>query len=148
MPGTEHAGRYRPVGRYAPPWDRIRTRIEQRPSGCWEWTGAVGSTGYGQITWRNGRLYVHRVAYEALYGPIPEGLSIDHLCRNTLCVNPLHLEAVPQRENVRRGESPSTILARENRCRRGHDLTSAYITKAGRRQCRTCKNERRRSRRG
>lgn len=72
--------------------------------GCWEWTGAKTAAGYGQFTRR--KEYAHRHAYEDLVGPIPEGLVIDHLCRNPSCVNPDHLEPVTQRENIRRGTSP------------------------------------------
>lgn len=87
--------------RWAPLMDRIRSRIDFS-SGCWTWTGVL-SDGYGQV-WNEGRMVgVHRVVYEAAYGPIPDGLVIDHLCRNPSCVNPLHLEAVTQSENARRG---------------------------------------------
>jgi hypothetical protein len=85
-------------------WDRVDA------SGglfaCWDWLGPVERWGYGKSAllgeWR-----AHRVAYVALRGPIPEGLTLDHLCRNTLCVNPAHLEPVTNSENV----------SRENRAR-------------------------------
>ena len=76
---------------------------------CWVWKGSVFKkpTGsYGQI--RTGHagerklVRAHRFSYEAFVGPIPEGLSLDHLCRNTLCVNPSHLEPVTHAENMRR----------------------------------------------
>jgi hypothetical protein len=69
------------------------------PEGCWIWRGYVINSGYG--TW--GRHLAHRRMYEERRGEIPAGLVIDHLCRKKLCVNPDHLEAVPQRINVRRG---------------------------------------------
>lgn len=68
-------------------------------TGCWEWTGAAASTGYGRI---GGSDYVHRVSHETYKGPIPEGHQVDHLCRNRICFNPQHLEAVTQEENLRR----------------------------------------------
>src|SRR5207245_6492477 len=67
---------------------------------CWPWRGTIQSKGYGHL---NGRL-VHRIVYELVHGPIPAGLTIDHLCRNRRCANPSHLEAVTMKENYDRGE--------------------------------------------
>lgn len=78
-----------------------------RVGDCLVWQGARNDCQYGQV-WSEGRLlYVHRLAYEWAFGPIPDGLRIDHLCRNTLCVEPLHLEAVTHGENIRRGYAHS-----------------------------------------
>jgi hypothetical protein len=76
---------------------------------CWNWTASTDGKGYGQVALgRNGgkqRLgRAHRVVYELLVGPIPEGLTLDHLCKNIICVNPDHLEPVTMGENVRRAE--------------------------------------------
>jgi hypothetical protein len=85
----------------------------------------------------------HRVAYEALIGPIPDGLQLDHLCRNRACVNPLHTEPVTQIENIRRGEAgvPSGSQQRaKTHCPQGHPYSqgNTYIRKNGHRMCRTC----------
>lgn len=69
-------------------------------TGCWVWRGRTNRDGYGKI---GRQTLAHRAYYEALVGPIPDGLTIDHLCRNRACVNPDHMEPVPAVENVRRG---------------------------------------------
>lgn len=108
---------------------------------CWEWVAAKFPPGYGQFAvgppWR--RVMAHRWAYEDQIGPIPEGLQLDHLCRNRSCVNPAHLEPVTQRENILRGESMSAVHARQTHCIHGHEFTpeNTYPTKTGRR-CRAC----------
>lgn len=69
----------------------------------WLWTGAHQSRGYGSFAIAGKTYQAHRLAYETAYGPIPDGLTIDHLCRVPSCVNPEHLEAVSLAENNRRG---------------------------------------------
>ncbi len=115
---------------------------------CWEWDGFVRSDGYARGFHNGRRDYVHRLIWEILVGPIPKGLDIDHLCRNRSCVNPDHLEPVTRGENLRR--SHATIQAQETRrthCPQGHAYSAAntYVSPGGsRRNCRTCKRERRR----
>lgn len=100
---------------------------------------------YGRTSVNGRRLYAHRVAYEQVHGPIPAGLVIDHLCRNTLCVRVSHLEAVPNRTNVLRGEGPFQAKARATECQRGHpfDAANTRVRKDGTRECRACHNARR-----
>lgn len=81
---------------------RFWERVDKKRSGCWVWTGHVAGGDYGQIKVNGVSVMVHRYAYELLVGPIPDGLQIDHLCRNRRCVNPKHLEPVVARTNVLR----------------------------------------------
>lgn len=100
----------------APVADRLWRRVEKRESGCWEFTGAL-NTGYGRISGPGGRLlYTHRLAYELLVGTIPEGMDLDHLCRNRACCNPDHLEPVTRRVNLLRGETLTAAHAEGRDC--------------------------------
>lgn len=113
----------------------------QFTNSCWLWTASKQRGGYAQF-WLEGRLvYTHRWAYEFCVGPIPEGLTIDHLCRVRHCVNPDHLEVVTLRINTLRGVSPSAQNARKTHCPRGHsyDADNTYIAPASSgRHCYTC----------
>lgn len=114
-------------------WDRILV-----VNNCWEWQGCITSGGYAKFK----RDYLHRLMYELFFGNIPEGLEIDHLCRNRRCVNPIHLQAVTRRVNVLRGISLSAQQARRTHCIRGHPLFGLNLAKGakGKRQCRICRN--------
>ena|SRR5579885_311897 len=85
------------------PW-HIREKIAVNEDGCWLWTGAL-SEGYGRQRVRDFVYLAHRLVYELLVEPIPEGFDIDHLCRVRRCVNPAHLEPVTRAENLRRGRA-------------------------------------------
>lgn len=104
--------------------------------GCWLWAGAFSSGGYGH--YRNKS--AHRVVYEALVGPIPQGLDLDHLCRVRACVNPRHLEPVTRQENLRRSPLVGKFKPRKAVCQRGHAMVDGNlkISRNGDRRCRTC----------
>lgn len=110
-------------------------------TGCWQWMAAT-SGGYGKVSVGGSPRYAHRVAYELLVGPIPDGLDIDHLCRNRACVNPAHMEPVPRSVNVLRGVSPAALNAGKLRCCRGHEFTpeNTLTQPSGARACRRCKD--------
>lgn len=103
---------------------------------CWLWTASIHPTGYGQF--QLGR--AHRVAYELRNGPIPDGLTLDHLCRVRNCVNPDHLEPVTRKVNILRGMGLSAQRARQTHCTRGHpfDEANTHIRPNGTRRCRAC----------
>lgn len=107
---------------------------------CWPWIGATDPNGYGMFYIGSPRHYTraHRWSYEALRAEIPSGLVIDHLCRNTSCVNPWHLEPVSEQVNVRRGISPGARALRRTHCLRGHDYATHGVVRSGRRSCRAC----------
>lgn len=121
---------------------RLLGRVEFSESGCWSWTGAIDKKGYGRIRINKCVLKAHRVAYEEWEGPIPPGLTLDHLCRNHACINPHHLEPVTNQENVLRGDGPCARNARATHCPQGHpyDAENTYVWPAtGYRACRVCK---------
>jgi len=107
---------------------------------CWIWQRAKSWDGYGFMKIHSKMRRVHRVAYELLVGLIPEELTLDHLCRRTLCCNPAHLEPVTTRENIMRGTAPSARHAAKSHCDLGHPLNNenTYLWR-GWRQCRICK---------
>lgn len=122
----------------------IRNWIEQRvnvedcgySSACWVWQLSTASNGYarGRPPGRPKAVAVHRAAYEAHIGPIPDGMELDHLCRNRRCVNPEHLEAVTHAENMRRFSWKRSV------CLHGHPFEGDNIRtlRNGTRVCRIC----------
>ena len=108
---------------------------------CWLWTGS-SERGYGRIYIGNKTYRAHRFVYELLKGKIPEGLELDHLCRQRNCVNPEHLEPVTHIENLRRSLPFRKVNAY---CKRGHEMTPDNITHRNKndnsRVCIKCKNE-------
>ena len=131
-------GTTEPQERRTPVADRFWLKVS--PTGfCWEWTGAHDRNGYGMFNRGDKVDRAHRVAYELLVGEIPEGLHLDHLCRNRGCCNPDHLEPVTPRVNMTRGEAPTVRAGRMGICLRGHSLGDAYVRPdTGARMCRTC----------
>lgn len=142
----------RRVPKRVPVTQRILRATEQRETGCWIWTRARTEAGYGRIQVNGKSRYVHRIAYEAFIGPIPDGMQIDHLCHtedadcpggsacpHRACCNPAHLEPVAPLENTRRGRGHGS----ETHCPQGHPYAGDNLRMwKGRRVCRSCNRER------
>ena len=113
----------------------------QKSENCWEWTGTRNPNGYGTLSFRGRSYQAHRALFTSVKGKIPEGLVLDHLCRNRGCVNPEHLEIVTHKENTLRGVGLPSINAKKNECLRGHPLTKENVRTFKTlvsRQCLTC----------
>ena len=132
------------------PLERLWGKLCVTDDGCWLFTGHCDPQGYGRIH-SGGRgtpvVYPHRLVYERLVGPIPEGLTLDHLCRVRRCCQPAHLEPVTVMENIYRGQNAYIRAGLAGTCLKGH-TDDFYTSPAGKRQCRTCRRERQRSRAG
>ena len=114
-------------------WSKIRQRPGSLDTPCWVWTRALDPNGYGRFCWQgNGRL-AHRVCYLELVGPTD--LELDHLCRFTSCVNPLHLDPVTHPVNMGRGKR-----AQQTHCKRKHRFNeeNTHTGPDGKRYCRAC----------
>lgn len=119
-------------------WDKV---VPDAGTGCWLWIAGKDWDGYGMFWWAGATLRAQRVAYEALVGPIPEGLQLDHVCRVRACVNPAHLEEVTGQINTLRGETLPAENYRKTQCVNGHELSGANLGwRAGRngRFCKAC----------
>ena len=136
MPKGVFPRKRRPImGRF---WEKVT-----QTSNCWIWTSTVDRHGYGRFyTGGSPRIIgAHQFAYQILIGPVPQNLELDHLCRNPLCVNPWHLEAVTHKENLQRGKMP---YGTPTHCQRGHPRTQAntFTKPKGKRECLTCRRNR------
>lgn len=116
--------------------ERFWNRVNVVPDCCWN---VQSPNPYPQVRVGGKRIKATWFVYERLVGAVPQGLVLDHLCRNPWCVNPEHLEAVTMRENTLRGVGPSARNARKLRCDRGHTLTGDNLAIGhGQRRCREC----------
>lgn len=139
--------------------DRIAEKIHVTDDGCWRWTACTDRSGYGGVGWAGRRWIAHRLVYTLLFGPIPDGMDLDHLCHNRdstcpggpscrhrACVNPEHCEPATRRRNLRRGRSANRD---RTHCKHGHrftrETTYVFTNSSGgqSRQCLVCKRERR-----
>lgn len=125
-------------------WEKVDKLVA---SPCWQWIGAresrKGVKKYGHFWGGENHCQAHRWSYEHFVGPIPEGLQLDHLCRNTACVNPAHLEPVTARVNTLRGGGFAFKNSQKTHCPNGHELSGANLIPdqlaRGKRTCYICK---------
>ena len=133
---TQARPRWRRYPATMPAADRILARVDRVEGGCWNWLGTTSPKGgYGRM-WNDGRhRMAHRVSYETFIGPIPEGLTVDHLCFNGSCVNPDHLRLLSHEENSRIQRKGIAT-----HCQRGHEFTpeNTWTASGSRRTCKTC----------
>lgn len=123
--------------------ERLESKyVVDASSGCWNWIGATANKRnkwvYGLIMVDRKLQMAHRAMYEQKVGKIPDGLQIDHLCRNTRCVNPDHLEPVTAKENIARSIN---FQSSKKQCVNGHELVGSnlYVKPNGNRECRICR---------
>ncbi len=128
--------------------DRFDEKYQKGSSDeCWQWLASTNEQGYGQIKadygLGNKKYYAHRVAFEKAKGPVPEGLVVDHICKNPGCVNSAHLRAVTKLENTMIGNGFYAVNGRKTHCDRGHLFSpenTVIRSDGGKRRCRICKN--------
>lgn len=128
--------------------DRLFSRLIIDPSGCLLWTGCRDRDGYGRIKTGGRSVLVHRMMWQLLEGPIPDGQEPDHTCRVRHCASILHLELVTHRVNMLRGDTVAARHAAQTHCDSGHefDLLNTYFDPGGRRHCRECRRQSKRRR--
>lgn len=122
----------------------VSSNVAVNDDGCWEWMRGGDSSGYAQVAppGKKKKVYAHRLAYEAFRKFIPRTMQVDHLCRNSKCVNPWHLEPVTCGENVKR-TVPYVAGSKESACYFGHEFTEENTIQRpyGQRFCKTCMTE-------
>ncbi len=125
---------------------RFLSKFNKLGNGCWIWNGSFNNQEYSCFhIKRNGtwvKILAHRYSYELIRGPVPPGMELDHLCRDTRCINPDHLEAVTHQKNTERGEAGTyKRTTSKTYCIHGHQYSeeNTYINKHGFRSCKACR---------
>lgn len=125
--------------------EKILDQIVIEDNGCYVFSGPKDDGGYGRVGYKRRLVRVHRLLYEELVGPVPEGLELDRLCRNHACANPDHLEPVTHKENMARGLVAAVWEAtrQKTHCKYGHAYDDgnrySYFSSDGQRTYRGCR---------
>lgn len=121
---------------------RFLSKVDKDENGCWIWIASISKRGYPNFSIKGKTYNSHRISYVLFKGIIPTSNVIDHLCKNIICVNPSHLEAVTQRENLMRGNTQARNKSHQTHCIHGHPFNkeNTYINPMGIRHCRVCVN--------
>lgn len=124
----------------------ISRHVSISEAGCWEWTGALNGTGYGQLTYKGKHMTAHRFSFSALVEPIRDGMWVLHHCDNRRCVNPRHLyqgTPIDNRADALNRNRWANPLAARTACGRGHSYANGEyrIASDGSRECRVCNRE-------
>lgn len=129
-----------PLAGFGYDYNRLIGKFRKDDSGCWVWTASTNSKGYGRFLLHGAMTTAHRAAHLIFIGPVVEGNTVDHLCRNRACVNPAHLESVPHAVNLLRGDTITARAAAATHCPAGHpydERNTGRKTRGGR-VCRQC----------
>lgn len=127
---------------------RIKNSVAIDDNGCWVWQLHIAPNGYGVMSVNGRSMSAHRVAYKEFNGPLIKSLQIDHLCKNTSCVNPDHLEQVTSKENIHRSNAVYKQQMARTRCPKGHEYNdqNTYYSPTPHggvsRSCKACASER------
>jgi hypothetical protein len=132
-----------PLSRYSLFWQRV----ERLQNGCWLWKGGHSIENnqrrpYGRFKIKGKYVFAHRFSFQMKYGEIPKDKVLDHICNNTMCVNPDHLQIVTIKENILKGNGFGAINKRKEFCPKGHPLKEgnlvSWALKQNKRLCLTC----------
>lgn len=124
--------------------ERFTRKTLRSDNGCWAWTACTNNNGYGSFMFRGKTYSAHSFIYQVLNRTLTKGEVVDHGCNNPNCVNPKHLEAMTQRDNVMKSSGIAAKRARQTHCIYGHEFghQSPHLVKSGRRACATCHRQR------
>ncbi len=138
LPGTTNF-----TGRHVDTMTRFSSKVVRSETGCWDFVSAKDRDGYS-VFLSDRFQRAHQFSFEAFRYQIPTGLTVDHLCRRRACVNPFHMELVPNGVNVLRGNGPCAKNARKTHCKHGHPFSGDNLrVRLGRRVCLACEKDKR-----
>lgn len=120
--------------------DRFWSKVDRQTEGCWKWKGSINGYGYGLFCFRGTSWIASRFVWQALNGPAPADMVVDHICNTRSCVRPDHLRILTDKANLLRGTGIAAKCARKTHCNQGHEFTpeNTYVWKGTDRHCRTC----------